>query len=301
VKTESYVTRFAQVPGGGVRSFARARALSILSTYYHYRGIREKAFKRNRVQFLYLHHVLEDEENAFRALIINLMKQHKILSHSQALRILQSGKIDKPYVSFSFDDGLGSCFAAAKILNEYGISACFYVVPSVVGLKNFEEISRRCISFGLPPMELLSWEDISSLIKMGHEIGCHTLSHADLGTIDAHKLRDEICIATNILTQKIGKISHFAWPFGRFRNFSPAAAKLVFESGYSSCASGVRGCHAYKPVGPPKMLCIRRDHVIENWPLDHTLYFIARSSMKASISDNLWPDGWSDKIGSPSK
>jgi peptidoglycan/xylan/chitin deacetylase (PgdA/CDA1 family) len=67
-------------------------------------------------------------------------------------------------VVLTFDDAYKSQYTNAKpILDKYGYKATFYIVC------NYVENNGR-----------LKWEDITSLYKEGHDIGSHTMNHADL-------------------------------------------------------------------------------------------------------------------------
>ena len=72
-------------------------------------GQMAQALQKNRIQFLYLHHVLEDEEDDFRELLAVLSQQHRFISYSEAVERIWTGEIDAPYITFSFDDGMQSC------------------------------------------------------------------------------------------------------------------------------------------------------------------------------------------------
>jgi hypothetical protein len=97
------------------------------------------------------------------------------------------------------------------------------------------------------------------------------------------QLVDEIAQSRDVLRRRLGEAVHFAWPYGSFADISVQAANAVFDAGFSSLASGVRGCHlAGGPPIPLQQLRILREHCEAQWPAAHTLYFLARSSAVAS-------------------
>jgi peptidoglycan/xylan/chitin deacetylase (PgdA/CDA1 family) len=64
------------------------------------------------------------------------------------------------------------------------------------------------------------------MAKAGMEIGSHTCSHPDLTTLSYQQQRDEMTESKQILESIIhGKISSFAYPYGKFNNDSVVAAK----------------------------------------------------------------------------
>lgn len=276
------------------RSILRQTALSTLAVAYHGVGAMSYWLAQNRVHFLYLHHLFPEEEQGFRRLLETLCKSHALISYSEAVDRVQRNQIDRPYVCFSFDDGLQQNLRAAEILKEFGATGCFFVCPGLVGETSEEKLREICTQrFKMPSTPLLSWRDVEQMIAAGHEIGSHTMTHQVLSRISEHELQDEIGESYHALNRRLGGVRHFAWPEGRFVHFSPAARDAVFDAGYLSCASAERGCHVGGQRPSLRSLCIRRDYVSAQWPLSHTLYFMTRASRRASISGHQWPDGWS--------
>jgi peptidoglycan/xylan/chitin deacetylase (PgdA/CDA1 family) len=271
--------------GRPFRRFLRSHTLDVLSAFR-----RDRALKRPRVQILFLHHVMADEERPFRALLEFLLKGHTLLPYSDAVARVVSGDVDRPYVSITFDDGVRSQLRAAEILRDYGISACFFVCEAMLGAPPADEIAAFCgRELGLPPVELLTWSDLHPLLAAGHEIGNHTRHHRPLASLSGGELADEIGGSLESLRRRAGPVQHFAWPRGWAGAFSPAAAEEVFRAGHTSCASAIRGCHVAGPKREPRGVCIRRDHVIAADPLPHTAYFLAKNSLRATDATRDWP------------
>lgn len=280
----------------GARRFVRHVALSSLAGVYKLSG-QTSFLNRNRIQFLYLHHIFEDEEAGFRSLLADLSRRHTLIGYSEAIEKLWSGEIDRPYVCFSFDDGLKNCLSAARILEEFGVSGCFFICPSMVEETDPQILKEFCIRrLTLPPTELLTWDDAETLLATGHEIGSHTMSHHVLSRIRPEQVCDEVAGSYEVLNRRLGGVKHFAWPEGLFSRITADAASTVFQAGFESCASAERGCHVEKPETDLSGLCIRRDYVAANWPLSHVSYFLTANSKLASSKCNLWPDGWSEQI-----
>jgi len=289
-----FTTQYEQVYSVDLRSIIRDVVISGLATFYQITDKISSALGRNRIQFLYLHHLFEDEEDSFRNLLLVLSQRHRFISYSEAVQKILQGNIERPYISLSFDDGLKNCLGAARIMKEFGIKVCFFLCTSMVGETNYQKIKEFCAKrIHFPPMEFMSWDDVEILLKEGHEIGSHTMAHSNLTQLSVRKIQAEITESFQVLTKRVGSIKHFAWPYGRFFHFSPTAAKIVFETGFKSCASAERGCHVTAQSERQEYnLCIRRDHIIAKWPINHILYFLAKNSRKASIQNNYWPSGW---------
>lgn len=275
------------VQAGPAREMLRHGALSLLATFYKATGQMETALARNRVQFLYLHHLPESERPAFRNLLKRLSSGHRFISYSEGVNRIVEGNIDGPYIALSFDDGLKDCLIAAEVMEEFGISACFFVSASVIGETNSAKVKQFCSEqLNIPPTDFLSWTDIDSLLKAGHEIGSHTMRHLNLATLSHQELEVEVGGSFEELSRRLGSVQHFAWPYGLFSDFNSSAARVVFQTGFKSCASAERGCHVTQA---DPHFCIRRDNTVASWPLDHILYLIARNSQQASAQTNEWP------------
>ena len=283
----------------GARRLVRYAALSSLAGLYRLSG-RMASLDRNRIQFLYLHHIFQDEEAGFRRLLGYLSQRHTLISYSDAVEKLWRGEIDRPYICISFDDGLRNCMRAAQIMNEFGVSGCFFICPSLVGETDPKTLKEFCVRrLTLPPTELLTWDDVDQLLAAGHEIGSHTMSHHVLSRISAQQVEDEVADSYAFLARRLGGVKHFAWPEGLFSRITAEAVRTVFRAGFQSCASAERGCHVVKPEPELSKLCIRRDYVAANWPLSHVNYFMTANSEAASVKSNHWPDGWARQIQSP--
>jgi len=246
---------------------------------------------RPRIQFLMAHRLPADEERGFRRHLEQLLSLgQRFVSYSEAVDRLLTGRIDAPYVAFSFDDGFESCRWAGVILREYGTSACFFVCPSIIGepdaLQRARFIREQLNESG--DRSFLSWRDLEALQVQNHEVGAHSLTHANLATLPHHVLEDEIGGCREALSRRVGTVRHFAWPFGHFSCISREAVRVAFAAGYSSCASAERGCHVTPPADA-RSLCIRRDQIMPEWPWRHVAFFLARNSREADLSTNQLP------------
>jgi hypothetical protein len=130
----------------------------------------------------------------------------------------------------------------------------------------------------------MNWKGIEELIARGHEIGSHSYSHADLARVPASEVEMEVFQARELLAARCGAGDHFAWPFGRMRNFSRTAADIVFRAGHLSCASAIRGCHVAAGRQTRGRMYLWRDPLEPFWPLHHSLYFLAKNSRNAGAA-----------------
>lgn len=274
------------------RAAARHLALDVLAMKLRWQGKLEQGLRTPRISLPYLHAIPEGREETFRRLLQKLSETHTFIGYDEAMGRLAGGQIDRPYVSFSFDDGFKSNVRAAKILEEFGTTGCFFVPTGFIGTRTVQE-AQAFFGYSLGVDEpSMSWEDLELLKSRGHLVENHTTNHRVLSWIPPSQYRDEIGAAAEVLRRHLGQSKHFAWPRGRFSHFTPAAASVVFETGHETCASAERGSHVAPHVGSKESLCVRRDHLMAEWPLQHQLYFLANSALTASAADNQWPASW---------
>lgn len=233
------------------------------------------------IHFVYLHHVFSDEVVPFRELLGRLSRQATFISHSEAVRRIMSGAIDRTYVSISFDDGLLSCLDAARIMEDFGAQGCFFVCPAAVDhFHDYVWISRWCHErLHKSPVKVMSWDDLEVLQRRGHEIGNHTMHHANLAETPIQSRHEQIFVAREQLVRRLGDIAgrHFAWPYGEARHIDRAAISAIFAAGHTSCSSAVRGTH-FQDL--PLIACpiLLRNHAVFFRPVGTTEFFMRRNA-----------------------
>src|SRR5215510_12174240 len=80
-------------------------------------------------------------------------------------------------VSLSFDDAYADQRTARTLLAARGMRATFYIVSSFVGRDSGH----------------LTADDLRQFAADGHEIGGHTVTHADLTTLSSASATREVC------------------------------------------------------------------------------------------------------------
>ncbi|HEY1559399.1 MAG TPA: polysaccharide deacetylase family protein [Caulobacteraceae bacterium] len=127
----------------------------------------------------------------------------------------------RPIVSFTFDDVPRSAFSiGGPILEAAGACGTYYVAGKLVGTT----------SESWPHLDL---DDLRRLSERGHELGCHTFSHARAPLLSARAFRQETEANQEFLVRACGdiRLTNFAWPFGEV---SPAR-KLQAQATYATC------------------------------------------------------------------
>jgi peptidoglycan/xylan/chitin deacetylase (PgdA/CDA1 family) len=135
-----------------------------------------------------------------------------------------------PLVTFTFDDAPDSAFTnGAAILEDRGIHGTFYIA------------SGNCDTTDTH-WHLITPEQVRALHDHGHEIGCHTFSHANVETLNAAALDDECRKNHNLLRRLCGDIqlSNFSYPYGGVT----LMRKLQLQKRFDTCRGIFEGINA---------------------------------------------------------
>lgn len=274
------------------RGIARHGALTALSwRARRHEGI-QRALRTPRVHFAYLHAVPVHEEPAFRRLLDVLVESHDLVSHSEAVRRIRSGEIERPTLSFSFDDAFASNHRAAAVLEEYGTVGMFFVPAAFPGTPTVEG-ARALFGYSQSINEpAMSWDQLEDVVARGHEVGNHTFSHRNLAKIPHLEVIEQIERSAEILESRLGRCPHFAWPFGERRHITSAGVEASFAAGHETCASAERGSHSASKLAAGAPLVLLRDHLVTGWPLEHNLYFLAQGAKQPVPPWTAYPQEW---------
>jgi peptidoglycan/xylan/chitin deacetylase (PgdA/CDA1 family) len=174
----------------------------------------------------------------FRRCCALLRKRFHVVPLAELVRLLgTTAGPPRRTVAITFDDCYHDNLAAAQVLAEYGLPACFFVPPSYVGTDHVFDWDR-----GMPRMPNLDWNDIRAMIGLGHDIGSHTVGHADLGAVNLDTARTEIVDSKTMLENMLQRpVRWLAYPYGGRGNFRPEYLPLVRAAGYEACFSGFGG------------------------------------------------------------
>ncbi len=104
----------------------------------------------------------------------------------------------KTVVSIEFDDGLQEEFSALPMLESHGMHATFFVNSGVISLDTAN----------------MTWQELTELQAAGNEIGSHTVTHADLPTVERGEMEREVCNDRVTLPGHGITQTDFAYPYG---------------------------------------------------------------------------------------
>jgi len=211
-------------------------------------------------------HYVQDRPLQLVEFISWLRESFEITSYSEAVAKIQAGDIDRPVLAISFDDGLKAHARAAQVLANEGVSACFFVCPGIVEMEPDEQAVLCRERLFLCPQSFVDWDDIDEMLALGHEIGSHSMLHFDLASIPPSQAAEEIRRSAEILRDRLGRLEHFAWPYGRREHMTPELLDSARIAGVQSCASSIPGCmtrRMYSAAGPG--MCLMRQSVECDW------------------------------------
>jgi peptidoglycan/xylan/chitin deacetylase (PgdA/CDA1 family) len=182
----------------------------------------------------------------FRRLCRMLSSRFRVVPLGQAVSLLKTpDALPRRTVAITFDDCYRDNLKAARILAEHHLPACFFVPTEFIGTDRVFDWDRH-----LKPMPNLQWDDLHEIIRLGHDIGSHTASHADLGLVDPEQAERELRDSKKILETRLGcPVRWFAYPFGGRGNFRPEYLPLVHAAGYEACFSGYGGSARGSSIG----------------------------------------------------
>ncbi|MGO4189781.1 polysaccharide deacetylase family protein, partial [Pseudarthrobacter sp. TAF60_1] len=120
-------------------------------------------------------------------------------------------------VSVTFDDGWTSQYNnALPVLNKYGVPATMYIISGSVN--------------DVPTY--MTQAQIQAFASRGDEIASHTVTHADLTTLTATQLNNELSQSKATLQQMFGPSAaiDFASPYGAYNATTTAAVKNYYAT-----------------------------------------------------------------------
>lgn len=131
----------------------------------------------------------------------------------EQLRALKQAGLDS---EITFDDGdVTQCGAAARILQEFGLKATFFITLGWTG----------------NDPKYMGWSELDALRKAGHRIGLHSWSHLLLTSCSEDQLQEQLSKPRQVLKEKLGVDAQtMSMPGGRWNARVLAACK---QAGYS--------------------------------------------------------------------
>ncbi len=258
------------------------------------------------VMVLFYHRVADCHLNAWtisRRLFARQMEwlesRFDLVTLSLAQERLRRGGNQRAAVCVTFDDGYAeNCDFALPLLTRKKIPCTYFVATDhVVHGKPFP----HDVACGRP-LRPNSLDQLRTMVSDGIEIGAHSRTHADLGTVLAPSvLRDEVVTAHDDLEAALGQpIRYFAFPYGQRRQLTPEALQLARQAGYEGVCSAYGGYNF--PGGD--VFHLRRIHAdpdmvrFRNWLTMDPLKLL-RSTASAACRSAASPRAQETRCGAP--
>lgn len=194
--------------------------------------ISAKAVEESREYFppvLIYHDIRATPRNYFDVEVEDFKKQldwlqkdgWQTLSMEEFIDCVENGKpFPKKSVLITFDDGYAGIWDyAAPELEKRNMKATFFVVPKTLDVAkgNYPHITTE-------QLKILANNPLFS-------IGCHSMSHATLNSLNDDQLTEEIVNSKKIIENIIGKeIRSFAYPTGEYNK---TVVKKAIAAGYA--------------------------------------------------------------------
>ncbi|MEM9646022.1 MAG: polysaccharide deacetylase family protein [Planctomycetota bacterium] len=226
-----------------------ARQVALKARSLLTRPIRYRRMKRHCAQgtapmnVLFYHRVADTHPNdwtisrsGFRRHVEFCRDNFEMVDLAAVQSRLETGRNDRPTVTFTFDDGYAenSDFAFPLILEKKVPTTYFVATEHVLRQTPFE----HDVASG-SPLPVNTKQQIREASDAGIEIGHHTKNHVDFSNIrDAKTIRDEIVHGKQDLEDMIGRpVRYFAVPFGLPRQLHPVVIDTIHEAGFDGFCS----------------------------------------------------------------
>jgi peptidoglycan/xylan/chitin deacetylase (PgdA/CDA1 family) len=178
----------------------------------------------------------------FEAFCRFLSKYARVVRFSEQVQGCREGRDMSGTVSITFDDGyLDNFEVAAPILRALQLPATFFITTGFIGSKvvPFWDAELQ------PHPRWMSWDNVRSLVAQGFEVGAHTDTHIDMGSVGTETTRAELELSKKKIQQELGiGVQLFAYPFGGPEHISARSRELVRDLGFVCCASCYGGVNA---------------------------------------------------------
>jgi len=228
---------------------------------------------RSRYPVLVLtHHLVSDRPHrmgisteSFWRQVRFLQRHYRIVSLSDAVELLRSGRVTAPTVVLTFDDGYGDNFVNLRaIADEAEVPVSLFITTKPVDAQTEFQHDLANGSTGHLP---LTWNQIRYWAPRGAEFGSHTQTHVDCGSVDCTTLEREIGGSKEDMEAHLGApIRFFAFPFGKRENLSAQAIDIA-ASTYPYFASGLDGENfPSKTINQPHLF--RKNLYPNRWELE---------------------------------
>lgn len=183
-------------------------------------------------------------------------------SYTMSQAVAQKEMLPTKSVVITFDDGYQDNLThALPILKKYGFKATIYLVNDRHNRDWSGYRKAKNEGAGLKDELKLSDDEVRELLQSGLiEIGAHTLTHANLTSLDETQSREEICHSKQEIEEKFQTVCNsFAYPFGLY---DVKDEHIVAACGYTHAVTtvvGIADLHTCDPYQIPRITVSGKD------------------------------------------
>jgi len=123
---------------------------------------------------------------------------------------------------------------------------------------------------------MMTWDDARTLVKSGHTVGSHTMTHPNVAHVSAEDARSELTDSKLKLEKELGEaVKHFAYPHPALNpQWNETTLKITEELGYATAVTTTLGAVR----AGARALAIPRTYIPRNesdflWHIERTLLF----------------------------
>ena len=177
---------------------------------------------------------LSVDRRTFRQYCEFFRRHFRVLPLGELVAKLERGEPIDRHLAITFDDGYRDNFDnAVPVLEKLSLPATFFVVSQWIGsnvVPWWEAQGTR--------RTWMTWEHVRELRKRGFEVGSHTRTHSDLGSITGPVALKEILGGRLEIEERLEeRIDLFAYPYGGSQHMASANRELVKAAGFRCCCS----------------------------------------------------------------
>lgn len=229
-------------------------------------------------RILVYHLVLKEDHKSFEEQMKFLKDHFWVGSIPEIIHAVCSGVGNGSYrVAITFDDGfrvlMGDCL---EILEKHDLKANFLIPTGFVELADQPEMAAR---FSLKahyynfPLEPMRPEDLQTLVKGGHEVGSHGVSHIDICSMSRQRATRELEWSAQRIKQWTGIDPRgFAYPNGHSVSVLGDPTLWIRQAGYRYGLTLRRG----KVQTSSNPFLLPREHAEGNWSVRDLRFFLMK-------------------------
>lgn len=145
--------------------------------------------------------------------------------------------------SWTAPNGAPYSFADADVRHLAFAQACQYL-SGLTGTEQESAVKQIEAQLGAPPLSqpnlMLKWEQVRALVKRGHVVGSHTVSHPNLAHVnDDASLRHELAESKRQLDAQLSSpVRHFSYPVPALKpHWTARTVQVSREAGYATAVT----------------------------------------------------------------